>query len=120
MQTTETVYKDSDNINSVLFYEDHVAMDFSAITRIVCSLHTLDGDIAQTIDTNDSPVLMTATDLSQSPNVLNIINFSFNDLALLGRYYAHVIVYDATHPSGQTIAHPKSPDDLLCFNFVDA
>lgn len=113
MSTTEIVYKNRDNPNSVSFYEDNVAMDFSAVTRVVMKLYNRNLLLQHTEDSNSSPVLISwAT---------NIITFAINDLPLaVGRYNAQVIVYDSQHPDGQTIAHPKSHNDRLIFEFVNA
>lgn len=121
MQTTLNVYKNRSNPVSALFFEDLVAIDFSGATRTVLKVYTMDGDLASTVDSNDSPSLIaTGTNTAVSPNTNNLITFTLNSLSLSGIYYAEVIVYDATHIDGQVIAHPDSPHDLLAFNFVDA
>ena len=120
MQTTLTVYKNRSNPVTALFYEDNVAMNFTSVTRVTCRLYNIDSVLVQTIDTNDSPVLITATDTAQSPNVLNAIIFTFNSLSLTGKFYSELIVYEPSRPDGRAIAHPSSPDDLLCFNFLNA
>lgn len=121
MNTTETIYKSRSNDNAVLFFENLVAMDLSAITSITLKLYTIDGDLISTVNSTDSPSLIAqGTDTTVSPNTNNKITFALNGLDLIGTYYAQVIVYDALHPNGQTIAHPRSPDDQLIFNFVDA
>lgn len=121
MQTTLNIYKNRSNPVSALFYEDLTAIDFSGATRSVLKLYTNDGDLAATVDSNDSPSLIaTGPYTGVSPNTNNLITFTLNSLTLSGLYYAAVIVYDASHPNGQVIAHPESDDDLLSFNFVDA
>jgi hypothetical protein len=120
MQTTETVYKNRSNPNVVSFFEDNVAMDFSASTRLTLKLYNRNMVLQATVDTQDSPILLqTATDTTVSPNTTNQIQFDINTLVLDdGLYLAEVIVYDASHTSGQAVAHPQSPDDLLAFKFV--
>ena len=120
MQITEYIYKSRSNLSRVGFYEDLVAMDFTAVTRVVCKLYNLDNKLLQTVDSNDSPSLITWTDTTVSPHVLNVINFDFGSLSLTGKVYAQVYVYDPSHASGQTLIHPRSDNDLLCFVFVDA
>lgn len=113
MATTEIVYKNRDNPNVVAFYEDNVAMDFSAVTRVVLNLYNNNLVLQHTEDSANSPVLMSwAT---------NQITFNINDLPLsVGRYHAEVYVYDSLHPGGQVIAHPRSPNDRLTFEYVNA
>ena len=111
--TTETVYKNRDNPNQVRFYEDNAAMDFSAVTRVVLDLYNAHNVKLATVDTSDSPILITYT--------TNVITFNLNSLALsAGRYYAKVVVYDSQHPEGQILAHPDSRDSQLVFRFTYA
>ncbi|MFW0778492.1 MAG: hypothetical protein ACN2B6_12325 [Rickettsiales bacterium] len=113
MATTEIVYKNRDNPNVVAFYVDNVAMDFSAVTRAVLKLYNRNNVLLHTEDSSTSPSL-----LSWSTNE---ITFTLNDVVLdKGRYFAQVTVYDSTHPDGQAIAHPQSPNDRLIFEFVHA
>ena len=104
---TEIVYKGADNPNSVTFYEDNVAMDFSATTRMVLTLSGAGVTI-------DSDILATAIDWSAGSGK---VIFKLNDESIEpGLYKATLKVYDATHTSGQVIAHHESGS--LNFNFT--
>jgi hypothetical protein len=113
MATTEIVYKNRDNPISVNFYEDNVAMDFTAVTRVVLKLYNSAMTLKLTVDSSTSPAPISwAT---------NVITFSINDESIdYGAYQAEVIVYDSSHPDGQVIAHPQSNDDLLVIKYVEA
>ena len=113
MITTEIVYKNRDNPNVVAFFEDNVAMDFSSVTRVVLKLFNVTNVLQYTEDSDNSPVLIAwAT---------NEITFNINDLVLAnGSYNAQVVIYDASHPAGQTIAHPQALTDRLVFRYVTA
>lgn len=113
MATVEVVYKNRDNPNIVAFYENNVAMVFTSVTRVVLKLYNRNFVLQATEDSNNSPVLIAwAT---------NLITFNINDLVLAdGDYPAEVIIYDSSHPAGQTIAHPHSPNDRLTFRYVNA
>lgn len=92
----ETVYKGSDNPNTVTFKEDGVAIDFSAATRMTLELSGL-GVVA---DSNDNADLF---DWSQGNGV---VEFNLNDLDLTEDFYpATVKVYDALHTDGQVLVH---------------
>lgn len=113
MATTEIVYKNRDNPNVVTFYEDYVAMDFTSTTRVVLKLYNSNRVLQATVDSNSSPSLISWSGSD--------ITFNLNDLVLNSAIYqAQVIVYDSSHPDGQVIAHPRSVDDLLSFEFVNA
>lgn len=113
MNTTEIVYKNRDNPNVVSFSEDNVAMDFSAVTRVVLKMYNRNLALQHTEDSISSPALISwATDK---------ITFNINDIALVdGIYGASVVIYDSAHPNGQAVAHPSSPVDRLYFRFVNA
>lgn len=112
MSTTEIVYKNLSNTNVVSFNEDNVAMDFTSVTRVVCKLYNRQNVLQSTIDSSDSPSLISWSGSE--------ITFNIGSVDLTGVYIAEVIAYDATHPNGQAIAHPRSQDDLLIFEYVAA
>lgn len=111
MATTEIVHKSRDNINIVAFYEDNSAMDFSAVTRVILKLYSRNSVLKHTEDSSSSPVLLSWAS--------NQITFDIGSIDIaVGVYQAEVVIYDASHPNGQVIAHPESQDDLLIFKVV--
>ena len=58
MATREIIYKSTDNDSVVSFYEDNVAMDFSAVTRVVLKLYNRLNTLQTTVDSADSPSLI--------------------------------------------------------------
>ena len=111
MNTTEIVYKSKDNTNVVAFTEDNVAMDFSAVTRVILRLYNRTLTLVSTVDSNDSPSLISwAT---------NQITFTIGSVSVDdGIYKAEVVIYDSTRPNGQAITHPESNGDKLTFRYV--
>ena len=104
---TEIVYIGTDDENPVVFYEDGVVIDLSAVTRVVIKLP------GQTdIDTDVTPV---AVDLSEA--VDGILIFKLNDIGIVaGSYLSTILVYDPSHTDGQTLASPYGA--RLTFKFV--
>jgi len=89
---TETVYIDRDNVSTVLFKSNDVAIDFSAATRFLLILD------ATVIDSNVLPSVITTT------LTLGQIQFKLGDVAIpAGTYNVKFIVYDGLHPNGQVI-----------------
>lgn len=104
----EVVYKGRDNPNTVIVKMDGSAMDFAAVTRMVCEFKGTD----VVADTSEDSSLI---DWSQGGGV---IVFNLNDLAVpAGLRAATLIVYDPNHQDGQTIIHEA--ETLLTFHFVD-
>jgi len=107
MTLTEVVYKDRDNPNSIIIEQDGVPLDFSAVTRMICSFTGTDA-------VADSEVTASLFDWGQGGGK---IEFNFNDLDVpAGNRHATLIAYDPAHPDGQVIAHECGAD--LCFKFV--
>ena len=102
---TEIVYKGADNPNSVTFYEDNVAMDFSATTRM---LLTFTGSSA-VVDTDISAII----DWSSGGG---LVVFNLNDISISsGSYTATLKVYDAAHADGQVISHALGAEIVFRF-----
>lgn len=102
----EYVYKSRDNINIVNFSDQDGIIDFSAATRMLVQF---DGSTV-VADTDVDPTLI---DFSLGSGD---VSFKFGGLSVdVGEYPASVIVFDGSHPNGQTLVHAKSK--LLIFNF---
>ena len=107
--TVEKVAKGTTAINEPAFFEDGVAIDFSAVTRMVFKF----GDSGVEVD---SDVTAGVIDWSLGDGVVQT-KFGGIDINE-GRYPTKVIAYDPQHPDGQMLAHESGP--RLVYHFIDS
>ena len=103
----EIVYKDKNNLISVIFYKNGVAIPWTGVTRIVVSF---DGSDVIVDEASGSSVIDWSGDAGE-------IKFDFKAIAVpvRAKLYATVQVYDPLHPLGQVLVDAE--DKALQFIF---
>ncbi len=106
--TVETVYQGADNANTVQFFKDGAAFDFTGVTRVVIQFR----EALIVADTDDDPAFV---NWSTTPGSLI---FKLGALVINpGIYSASIFLYDPAHTNGQVLVQAEDVDPLQ-FNFL--